>query len=53
MIASEFDPERAEAVLTCIERLRDTLAMPMLYVSHSASEVARLTKTIVEMPQPH
>ncbi|WP_128893207.1 ATP-binding cassette domain-containing protein [Erythrobacter sp. HKB08] len=50
---SSLDPERAEAVLTCIERLRDTLAMPMLYVSHSASEVARLTKTIVEMPQAH
>lgn len=50
---SSLDPERAEAVLTCIERLRDTLAMPMLYVSHSAGEVDRLTKTIVEMPQAH
>jgi len=41
-------PRKAE-ILPYIERLRDEVKIPMLYVSHDMSEVARLATTIVVM----
>jgi molybdate transport system ATP-binding protein len=42
-----LDDERKEEILPYFERLRDELDMPILYVSHSGSEVARLATTLV------
>ncbi|MEO8248268.1 MAG: molybdenum ABC transporter ATP-binding protein, partial [Burkholderiales bacterium] len=42
-----LDPARRQEVLPFLERLRDELHIPMLYVSHSADEVARLADTLV------
>ena len=39
---ASLDPDRGEIVLQAIERLRDTLAIPIIHVSHDAAEVARL-----------
>jgi molybdate transport system ATP-binding protein len=41
-------PRRAE-ILPWIERLRDQLRLPMLYVTHSADELVRLADTVVLM----
>ncbi|CUH77010.1 Sulfate/thiosulfate import ATP-binding protein CysA [Tritonibacter multivorans] len=40
------DPRKAE-ILPYFERMRDELQIPILYVSHSPDEVARLATTIV------
>lgn len=45
-----LDPARGEQVLQCVERIRDELGLPMLYVSHDAAEVARLTDRVVALP---
>lgn len=42
-----LDEERKSGILPYLERLRDTLSLPILYVSHSAAEVARLATTVV------
>ena len=34
-------------ILPCLERLRDEVALPMIYVSHALPEVARLATSIV------
>ncbi|WP_238363798.1 molybdenum ABC transporter ATP-binding protein [Mesobacterium pallidum] len=47
-LAALDEPRKAE-ILPYFERLRDELAIPMLYVSHSASEVARLATTVVAL----
>lgn len=47
---ASLDPARGEQVLQCVERIRDELGLPMLYVSHDAAEVARLTDRVVELP---
>jgi molybdate transport system ATP-binding protein len=44
-----LDEARKSEILPYFERLRDELAIPMLYVSHSASEVARLATTVVAL----
>jgi len=44
-----LDPARRDGILTVIEQIRDTLALPMLYVSHDRSEVDRLAGHVVEM----
>ncbi len=42
-----LDPARREEILRVIERLRDELKLPMLYVTHDREEAARLaTQTI-------
>ena len=42
-----LDPARREEILRVIERLRDELKLPMLYVTHDRAEAARLaTQTI-------
>ncbi|HLW03999.1 MAG TPA: molybdenum ABC transporter ATP-binding protein [Azoarcus sp.] len=44
---SALDRERKREILPYLERLRDELAMPMLYVSHSHDEVIRLADHLV------
>ena len=42
-----LDEARKGEILPYIERLRDELAVPVVYVSHSVAEVARLADTLV------
>lgn len=42
-----LDAKRKAEILPYIERLRDEVKVPILYVSHDVSEVARLATTIV------
>lgn len=42
-----LDEARKAEILPYLERLRDHLGLPILYVSHSAAEVARLATTVV------
>lgn len=44
-----LDRSRREEVLAVIERLRDELRLPILYVSHDRAEVVRLAGLIVEV----
>ncbi len=47
-MASLDDARRAE-ILPYLERLRDTGGIPMVYVSHRATEVKRLAKSVVRI----
>ncbi len=44
---SALDEDRKAEIMPYLERLRDDLRVPMLYVSHSPSEVARIATTVV------
>ena len=44
-----LDAARKREILPWLERLRDELHIPMLYVTHAADEVARLADTVVVM----
>ncbi|KPQ06325.1 MAG: ABC-type molybdenum uptake system ATPase component ModC [Rhodobacteraceae bacterium HLUCCA12] len=44
-----LDEARKAEILPYFERLRDEVSVPILYVSHSLSEVARLATTVVAM----
>ncbi|KGF67343.1 molybdenum ABC transporter ATP-binding protein [Hoeflea sp. BAL378] len=44
-----LDEERKAEILPYLERLRDETEIPVLYVSHSMAEVARLATTLVLM----
>lgn len=44
-----LDLKRKREILPYLERLRDELAIPIIYVSHSPDEVARLADYIVAM----
>lgn len=44
-----LDESRKNEVLPYLERLRDELGLPIVYVSHSVSEVARLADRVVLM----
>lgn len=46
---SALDEARKAEILPYIERLRDELNLPILYVSHSVGEVARLADRVVAM----
>ena len=46
---SALDRASKQDILPYLERLRDTLAIPIVYVSHSTAEVARLADHIVMM----
>ena len=46
---SSIDMARRDEILALIERIRDELALPILYVSHDRAEVDRLTATVVHM----
>lgn len=47
-LASLDAPRRAE-IMSVIERVRDELKLPILYVSHDRSEIERLATTVVDM----
>jgi molybdate transport system ATP-binding protein len=44
---ASLDEARRGEILPYIERLRDEIGLPILYVSHSVAEVARLATTVV------
>lgn len=44
---ASLDQARRDDILPWLQRLRDELHIPMLYVTHSADEVARLADTLV------
>ncbi len=44
-----LDEARKAEILPYFERLRDEVSVPVLYVSHSASEVARIATTVVAL----
>jgi molybdate transport system ATP-binding protein len=44
-----LDPARRDEILPYLERLRDSARMPILYVSHQVSEVARLATDVVAL----
>ena len=46
---ASLDAARKAETLPYIERLRDELAIPILYVSHSAEEVERLADAVVRL----
>lgn len=46
---SSLDAPRREEIMRVIERVRDELALPILYVSHDRREVERLAGQIIEL----
>ncbi|MCE7797178.1 ATP-binding cassette domain-containing protein [Sphingobium sufflavum] len=46
---ASLDAARREEIMTVIERIRDELKLPILYVSHDRAEVERLATTIVPL----
>lgn len=46
---ASLDEARKSEILPYFERLRDEISVPVLYVSHSAAEVARLATTVVAL----
>ena len=46
---ASLDHARRQDILPWLERLRDEIKIPMLYVTHAADEVARLAHTLVVM----
>ncbi|MCV2869665.1 molybdenum ABC transporter ATP-binding protein [Defluviimonas sp. WL0002] len=50
---SALDQARRAEILPLVEGLRDRLGLPILYVSHSVGEVARLATHVLAMVQGH
>ena len=48
---ASLDPARKAEILPYLERLRDHARLPIVYVSHSIDEVARLARTMVLMSE--
>lgn len=46
---SALDPTRKSEILPWLERLRDHLRLPILYISHATDELARLADQVVLM----
>jgi len=46
---TSLDAERAEEILRVVERIRDELKLPILYVSHEMREVERLTGSVIRL----
>lgn len=46
---SSLDAARREEIMAVIERIRDELKLPILYVTHDQAEAARLASQVVEM----
>ncbi len=44
---SSLDQARRDEISAVIERIRDELALPILYVTHDPAEVARLATAVV------
>lgn len=49
---ASVDVDRRAEILALIERIRDELRLPILYVSHDRAEVERLADRIVPVPAP-
>lgn len=49
---ASLDGARVAALLTLIERIRDTLPVPILLISHSAAEVERLAGHVLDLAVP-
>jgi molybdate transport system ATP-binding protein len=47
---SSLDEARRDEIMRVVERIRDELRLPILYVSHDRAEVDRLADSVVEMP---
>ena len=43
---SMLDPERKDELLPWLQRLRDEVALPMVWVSHSQEDTARLADAV-------
>jgi molybdate transport system ATP-binding protein len=50
---SSLDFERRREIMPYVERLRDTLRWPMIYVSHAVDEVARIAREVVVLEDGH
>jgi molybdate transport system ATP-binding protein len=50
---SSLDDARRAEIMPYIERLRDEAGVPIVYVSHSVPEVARLATTVVVLADGH
>jgi len=46
---SSLDAARREEIMQVIERLRDELKLPILYVSHDRAEVERLASQVIDI----
>jgi molybdate transport system ATP-binding protein len=46
---TSLDQPRREEIMTVIERIRDELAIPILYVTHDRAEADRLANALVVM----
>src|SRR3546814_2966904 len=46
---ASLDEERKAEILPYIERLRDEIGIPIVYVSHSVAEVARLATSLIAL----
>ncbi len=46
---SSLDSARREEILVVIENIRDSLKLPILYVSHDRTEVERLARSVISM----
>jgi len=46
---SSLDLPRREEILKVVERIRDELNLPILYVTHDPDELARLAATVVRL----
>lgn len=46
---TSIDRNRREDIMALIERIRDEIGLPTIYVSHEESEVARLAGDVVEL----
>ena len=47
---TSLDAARAEEILQVIERIRDELKLPILYVSHAGAEIDRLATCVWHLP---
>jgi molybdate transport system ATP-binding protein len=46
---TSLDAARREGILRVVERIRDELELPILYVSHEMAEVERLTGNVIRL----
>jgi molybdate transport system ATP-binding protein len=46
---TSLDAARGEEILRVVERIRDELKLPVLYVSHDMREVERLTASVIRL----
>lgn len=46
---SSLDEDRRDGIMTVIERIRDTMDLPILYVSHDRREVERLADHVITL----